>query len=105
MDLILIGGMSGSGKNVALAALEDSGYYAVNNLPLPLLVQTGKRGYDSLTLPGKYDKRSLVTKERFAKIFRRNIVCGEVRARQKLFPAIFAQLIRIAMKYGPGSFW
>jgi UPF0042 nucleotide-binding protein len=42
MDLILIGGMSGSGKNVALAALEDSGYYAVNNLPLPLLVQTAE---------------------------------------------------------------
>jgi UPF0042 nucleotide-binding protein len=40
MDLILIGGMSGSGKNVALAALEDSGYYAVNNLPLPLLLDT-----------------------------------------------------------------
>jgi UPF0042 nucleotide-binding protein len=40
MDLILIGGMSGSGKNVALAALEDSGYYAVNNLPLPLLLET-----------------------------------------------------------------
>jgi UPF0042 nucleotide-binding protein len=42
MDLILIGGMSGSGKNVALAALEDAGYYAVNNLPLPLLVQTAE---------------------------------------------------------------
>ena len=42
MDLILIGGMSGSGKNVALAALEDSGYYAVNNLPLPLLVSTAE---------------------------------------------------------------
>ena len=40
MDLILIGGMSGSGKNVALAALEDSGYYAVNNLPPPLLLET-----------------------------------------------------------------
>lgn len=40
MDLILIGGMSGSGKNVALAALEDAGYYSVNNLPLPLLIDT-----------------------------------------------------------------
>ena len=28
MDLVLIGGVSGSGKSVALAALEDSGYYA-----------------------------------------------------------------------------
>ena len=40
MDLLLIGGLSGSGKSVALAALEDSGYYAVNNLPLPLVAQT-----------------------------------------------------------------
>lgn len=37
MDLLLIGGVSGSGKSVALAALEDSGYYAVSNLPVPLL--------------------------------------------------------------------
>jgi len=40
MDILLIGGLSGSGKNVALGALEDSSYYAVNNLPLPLLGQT-----------------------------------------------------------------
>jgi UPF0042 nucleotide-binding protein len=40
MDLLLIGGVSGSGKNVALGALEDSGYYAVNNLPLPLVEAT-----------------------------------------------------------------
>jgi UPF0042 nucleotide-binding protein len=39
MDLLLIGGVSGSGKSVALAALEDSGYYAVNNLPPSLLAQ------------------------------------------------------------------
>ena len=42
MDLLLIGGLSGSGKNVALGALEDSGYYAVNNLPLPLVAETAK---------------------------------------------------------------
>ena len=40
MDLLLIGGVSGSGKSVALAALEDAGYYAVNNLPLPLVDET-----------------------------------------------------------------
>jgi UPF0042 nucleotide-binding protein len=39
-DLLLIGGLSGSGKNVALAALSDAGYYAVNNLPPPLLAAT-----------------------------------------------------------------
>jgi UPF0042 nucleotide-binding protein len=42
MDLLLIGGVSGSGKSVALGALEDSGYYAVNNLPLPLVGETAR---------------------------------------------------------------
>lgn len=40
MDLLLIGGLSGSGKSVALAALEDSGYHAINNLPPSMLVDT-----------------------------------------------------------------
>ena len=42
MDLLLIGGVSGSGKSVALAALEDSGYYAVSDLPLPLVPETAR---------------------------------------------------------------
>lgn len=33
MRIILITGISGSGKSVALAALEDAGYYCVDNLP------------------------------------------------------------------------
>lgn len=37
MDIILITGMSGSGKSVALHALEDAGYYCVDNLPPELL--------------------------------------------------------------------
>jgi UPF0042 nucleotide-binding protein len=35
---MLITGMSGSGKSVALRALEDAGYYCVDNLPPELLV-------------------------------------------------------------------
>lgn len=37
MQLVLITGMSGSGKSVALHALEDSGFYCVDNLPPELL--------------------------------------------------------------------
>ena len=37
LELILITGMSGSGKSVALNALEDAGYYCVDNLPPELL--------------------------------------------------------------------
>lgn len=38
MQLIVISGLSGSGKSIALAVLEDSGFYCVDNLPAKLLV-------------------------------------------------------------------
>ncbi|OGB28062.1 MAG: RNase adaptor protein RapZ [Burkholderiales bacterium RIFCSPLOWO2_12_FULL_61_40] len=38
MEIILITGMSGSGKSVALHALEDAGFYCVDNLPPELLL-------------------------------------------------------------------
>ena len=37
IELVLITGMSGSGKSVALTALEDLGFYCVDNLPPELL--------------------------------------------------------------------
>lgn len=37
LEIVLITGMSGSGKSVALRALEDAGYYCVDNLPPELL--------------------------------------------------------------------
>jgi UPF0042 nucleotide-binding protein len=38
MQLVLISGLSGSGKSIALNVLEDSGFYVVDNLPAKLLV-------------------------------------------------------------------
>jgi RNase adapter protein RapZ len=37
MQLVLLSGVSGSGKSVALKALEDSGYFCVDNLPADLI--------------------------------------------------------------------
>ena len=37
MKLVIISGLSGSGKSVALHTLEDEGFYCVDNLPLGLL--------------------------------------------------------------------
>ncbi len=39
LEIVLITGMSGSGKSVALHALEDAGFYCVDNLPPELLLQ------------------------------------------------------------------
>jgi UPF0042 nucleotide-binding protein len=49
MQLILISGLSGSGKSIVLNTLEDAGYFCVDNLPLALLPQLvdqlGRDGY------------------------------------------------------------
>ena len=37
MQLIVISGLAGSGKSIALTVLEDNGYYCVDNLPANLL--------------------------------------------------------------------
>lgn len=40
MQVVLLSGVSGSGKSVALKALEDNGYYCVDNLPVQLFART-----------------------------------------------------------------
>lgn len=37
MKLVIVTGMSGAGKTVALKILEDMGFYCVDNLPIPLV--------------------------------------------------------------------
>ena len=54
MRLVLISGLSGSGKSIALKILEDSGYYCVDNLPSqllqPLVGQLDQQGYDKVAV-------------------------------------------------------
>lgn len=38
LRLIIVSGLSGSGKSVALRVLEDLGYYCIDNLPVSLLI-------------------------------------------------------------------
>ena len=40
MQLVLVSGLSGAGKSVALKVLEDGGYYCIDNLPANLLMET-----------------------------------------------------------------
>ena len=37
MELIIVSGLSGSGKSIALETLEDCGYYCIDNLPVGLI--------------------------------------------------------------------
>jgi UPF0042 nucleotide-binding protein len=54
MNILVVTGVSGGGKSTALRALEDVGYYCVDNLPLPLLPQfvllLGKTGQKQAAL-------------------------------------------------------
>jgi len=37
VDIVVVTGMSGSGRSTAIAALEDEGYYCIDNLPTALI--------------------------------------------------------------------
>ena len=48
-ELVIITGMSGSGKLTALKAFEDLGFYAVDNLPIALVPKFADLTRDSKT--------------------------------------------------------
>lgn len=50
-DLAIVSGMSGSGKSGVLHALEDLGYYCVDNLPAQLLPEFVRRMRDNEAAP------------------------------------------------------
>jgi len=54
MQIVLVSGLSGSGKSIAIAVLEDAGYYCVDNLPLamlePLVDHLGHEGHARIAI-------------------------------------------------------
>ena len=61
-ELVLISGISGSGKSVALHALEDAGYFCVDNLPPELL-----RSYMHLQHPRYVERVAIAVDARAAR--------------------------------------
>jgi UPF0042 nucleotide-binding protein len=53
-QVVIVSGLSGSGKSVALKQLEDSGYFCIDNLPAPLLCSAEqvlqKEGYRRIAI-------------------------------------------------------
>lgn len=56
MKLVIVTGMSGAGKTIALKMLEDIGFYCVDNLPIPLvekfmeLIRNSSNGHKQIAL-------------------------------------------------------
>lgn len=65
-DLVIITGMSGAGKSVAIQSFEDMGYYCIDNLPPDLLPKFIDLLVDS---ERSYDKIALVMDVRGGEIF------------------------------------
>jgi UPF0042 nucleotide-binding protein len=76
-ELIIITGLSGSGKGSVLRAFEDAGYYSVDNLPVELIPKFAELARDSPTAP----RAALVVDIREG-------------AGLKKFPAIYSQIRR-----------
>jgi UPF0042 nucleotide-binding protein len=80
MQLVLVSGLSGSGKSIALNVLEDGGYYCVDNLPATLLLEVihflSDAGHDRVAL--SIDARSAALPalpEHLAALKRRGVDC------------------------------
>ena len=58
MKLVLVTGMSGAGKSVALKTLEDAGFEAIDNIPLALLPAVASSGAYTRNLAVGADIRS-----------------------------------------------
>ncbi len=65
MELILVTGMSGAGKTQAIHALEDIGYFCIDNIPADLIPQF----IDLITQGGEYGKVAVVTDLRAGMMF------------------------------------
>ncbi len=66
MELVIVTGMSGAGKSIAANALEDIGYYCIDNMPPKLIkpvAELSLRGQDGLS------KVAIVTDIRTGKMF------------------------------------
>ena len=56
MKIVIITGLSGSGKSEAMNVMEDLGYYCIDNLPPEIIPKIVTLGYDS---KGQLDKIAL----------------------------------------------
>ena len=50
-ELVIITGLSGSGKGSVLKALEDLGFYSVDNLPVELIPKFAELTRDNANIP------------------------------------------------------
>ena len=70
MQIVLVSGLSGSGKSIAIAVLEDVGYYCVDNLPLamlqPLVDYLKREGHERIAIA--IDARSSASFAQFPQI-------------------------------------
>ena len=84
LEIVVITGMSGSGKSVALHALEDASYYCVDNLPPELLVS-----FVSLEQRHRQNRVAIVMDVRSAAWLRRRDTL-RASARKAAFDAVSA---------------
>lgn len=73
-ELVIITGLSGSGKGTVLKALEDLGYYSVDNLPIELIPKFAQLTKDAPTIRRAalvVDIREGAALERFPALYKR----------------------------------
>jgi len=94
-EVVVITGLSGSGKGSVLKALEDLGYYSVDNLPVDLIPKFAELTCDNPSIPAAalvVDVREGEGLKRFPKVY--NSIRGSVNTRLIFLEADDQAIIR-----------
>ncbi len=87
MDLIIVTGMSGAGKSLTINALEDMGYYCVDNVPPRLVAKFAELPMQS---DGKIARIALVVDVRSKELFAEYVAClDELEATESQIKTVF----------------
>ena len=87
MEFVIVTGMSGAGKSQAANALEDMGFYCVDNIPpaiIPSFVDLSSKSGDEL------NRMAIVTDVRGGNLFKEiSVVLGDLKSKKVNFKILF----------------
>jgi len=82
VEVVVVTGMSGSGKSTSIDALEDDGFYCIDNLPTSLVPQfmelCGRSGEGMSKVALGLDMRDLSYTEQWPKVYEKLIADGHI---------------------------
>ncbi len=91
MNMVIISGLSGSGKTIALHTLEDTGFYCIDNLPVSLLESFAREVLEQQLVSGDKVAVSIDARNHPAQLNRFPEIIANLKSRETSCKILFLQ--------------